>query len=86
MSLEFVVLALWGALSDERPGLSFDRVRVTLRLTVCIGVEPTSSWGHNGSLDTWTVVNMTATKFKPFVFPVSGFAMSNIANVETEGF
>jgi hypothetical protein len=24
---------------------------------------------------------MTAAKFKPFVFPVSGFALSNIANI-----
>jgi hypothetical protein len=31
--MEFV-LSLWGALSDERTGLSFVRVIVTLRLTV----------------------------------------------------
>jgi hypothetical protein len=24
---------------------------------------------------------MTAAKFKPFIFPVSGFALSNIANI-----
>jgi hypothetical protein len=27
------------------------------------------------------VVNMTAAKFKPLVFPVLGFALSNIANI-----
>jgi hypothetical protein len=41
----------------------------------------TNSSRHNGSLDTWTVVNTTAAKFKPLVFPVSGFALSNIANI-----
>jgi hypothetical protein len=35
LGLEFAVLSLWGALSDDRQGLSFYRVRVTLRLTVC---------------------------------------------------
>jgi hypothetical protein len=29
-------------------------------------------------LDTWTVVHTTAAKFKPLVFPVSGFALSNV--------
>jgi hypothetical protein len=33
------------------------------------------------ALHTWTVVNMAAAKFKPFVFPVSGFALSNIAKI-----
>jgi hypothetical protein len=33
------------------------------------------------AVDTWTVVNMTAAKFKLFVFPVSGFALSNRANI-----
>jgi hypothetical protein len=38
----------------------------------------TSSSGHNGSLGTWTVVNVTDAKFEPFVFPVWGFALSDI--------
>jgi hypothetical protein len=46
LGLEFVVLSLLGAFSDERLCLSFVRVRVTLRLTVsqsvCLGVELTS--------------------------------------------
>jgi hypothetical protein len=41
----------------------------------------TSNWRHNGSPDVWMVVNMTAAKFKPFIFPVSGFALSNIARI-----
>jgi hypothetical protein len=45
LSLKFVDLSLWGALSDEKPGVSFVRVRVTLRLTVShsvsLGAEPT---------------------------------------------
>jgi hypothetical protein len=32
-------------------------------------------------LDTWTVVHTAAAKFKPLVFPVSGFALSNVANI-----
>jgi hypothetical protein len=32
-------------------------------------------------LDTSTVVCLTAAKFKPLVFPVSGFALSNVANI-----
>jgi hypothetical protein len=40
-----------------------------------------SSFRYNGSLDTWTVVCLTAAKFKPLVFPVSGFALSNVANI-----
>jgi hypothetical protein len=32
-------------------------------------------------LDTWTVVHTTAAKFKPLVFPVSGLALSNVANI-----
>jgi hypothetical protein len=35
----------------------------------------TSSFRYNGSLVTWTVVCLTAAKFKPLVFPVSGFAL-----------
>jgi hypothetical protein len=30
----------------------------------------TSSSRHNSSLDTWTVLNITAAKFKPLVFPI----------------
>jgi hypothetical protein len=36
---------------------------------------------YNGSLDTWTVVCLTAAKFKPLIFSVTGFALSNIANI-----
>jgi hypothetical protein len=41
----------------------------------------TSSLHYNDSLDTWTVVHMTASKFKPLIFPVSGFDLSNVANI-----
>jgi hypothetical protein len=34
---------------------------------------------YHSSLDTWTVVLMISTKFKPFIFSVWGFALSNIA-------
>jgi hypothetical protein len=40
-----------------------------------------SSFRYNGSLVTWTAVWLTAAKFKPLVFPVSGFALSNVANI-----
>jgi hypothetical protein len=36
---------------------------------------------YNSSLDTWTVVPLTATKFKPLIFSVMGFAMSYIAAI-----
>jgi hypothetical protein len=36
---------------------------------------------YNSSLVTWTVVCLTAPKFKPLIFPVSGFVFSNVANV-----
>jgi hypothetical protein len=41
----------------------------------------TNSSRHNGNLDTWTFVHMTAAKFKPLIFPVLGFSLSNIANI-----
>jgi hypothetical protein len=41
----------------------------------------TSSLHYNDSLDTWTVIHMTADKFKPLIFSVSGFALSNVANI-----
>jgi hypothetical protein len=40
-----------------------------------------SSLGYNGSLVIWTVVCLTATKFKPLVLSVPAFALSNIANI-----
>jgi hypothetical protein len=36
---------------------------------------------YNGSLVTWTVVTLTASKIKPHIFSVSGFAMSYTANM-----
>jgi hypothetical protein len=41
----------------------------------------TRSVHYIDSLDTWTVVHMTAAKFKPFIFSVSGFALPNVANI-----
>jgi hypothetical protein len=37
--------------------------------------------GYNSSLDTWTVVRLTAAKFKPLMFSVSGFSLPNIADI-----
>jgi hypothetical protein len=37
-----------------------------------------NSLGYKGSLVIWTVVCLTATKFKPLVLSVPGFALSNI--------
>jgi hypothetical protein len=39
----------------------------------------TSSLNYNVSLVTWTVIHMTAAKFKPLIFSVLGFALSNVA-------
>jgi hypothetical protein len=36
---------------------------------------------YNGSLVTWTVVNLTTDKFKPRIFSMSGFALSYTANM-----
>jgi hypothetical protein len=40
----------------------------------------TSNLHNNDSLVTWTVIHMTAAKFKPLIYSVSGFALSNAAN------
>jgi hypothetical protein len=39
------------------------------------------SFRYNGSLVTRTVVCLTAAKYKPLVFSVTGFALSNGANI-----
>jgi hypothetical protein len=36
---------------------------------------------YHGSLDTWTVVHMTAAKFEPLIFSVWGLALSNETNI-----
>jgi hypothetical protein len=41
----------------------------------------TSSLHYNDSLDTWTVIHMTASKFKPLIFSVSGSPLSYVANI-----
>jgi hypothetical protein len=41
----------------------------------------TSSLHYNDSLDTLTVIHMTVAEFKPLTFSVSGFALSNVANI-----
>jgi hypothetical protein len=90
--LTVTVLLLWGALSDERTGLSFVRVIVCISksfvriftfymLNMLINVYKiytgplsvqaqysrlcpiSSSFRYNGSLITWTVISLTATKF-----------------------
>jgi hypothetical protein len=41
----------------------------------------TSNLHNNDNLITWTVIHMTAAKFKPLIFSVSCFALSNVANI-----
>jgi hypothetical protein len=41
----------------------------------------TSSLLYYGSLDSWTVVHMTAATFKPLIFSMSGLALANVANI-----
>jgi hypothetical protein len=41
LRLEFVVLSLWGALSDERPGMQRQSHFTVDSQSVCLGVEPT---------------------------------------------
>jgi hypothetical protein len=43
------------------------------------------SFRYYGSLDTWTVVCLTVTKFKPLVFFVTGFALSNFFLIRIVG-
>jgi hypothetical protein len=40
----------------------------------------TSNLHNNDSLVTWTVIRMTAAKFKPLIFSESGSALSNVGN------
>jgi hypothetical protein len=55
LGLKFLVFSKWGALSDERPGLSIvrvrDRVRVTLRQSV--GQAVGMSWHRAHFVDVW---------------------------------
>jgi hypothetical protein len=44
-------------------------------------IMPSSSLRYNGSLATRTVVCLTAAKIKPLLFSVSGFTLSNIADI-----
>jgi hypothetical protein len=44
------------------------------------------SYRYYGSLVTWTVVCLTAAKFKRLIFPVSGFSLSNVANISLSWF
>jgi hypothetical protein len=39
-----------------------------------------SSSCYNSGLVTWTAVCLTVAKFKPFIFSMSGFALSDIVN------
>jgi hypothetical protein len=63
--------------------------RVTLRPTVSQSVSQSvcGDCGQtllqccHGSLDNWTVLQMTAAKLKPFIFFVLGFALSNVENI-----
>jgi hypothetical protein len=41
----------------------------------------TSSLHYSDTLVIWTVIHMTAAKFQPIIFSVSGFALSNVANI-----
>jgi hypothetical protein len=36
---------------------------------------------YNGCLVTWTAVRLTAAKLKPHIFSVSGFVLSDVANI-----
>jgi hypothetical protein len=36
---------------------------------------------YNSSLDTWTVVGLTAAKFKPLMFSVLGFTLPYIEDI-----
>jgi hypothetical protein len=46
----------------------------------------TSNLHNNDSLATWTVIHMTAAKFNPIIFSVSGFALSNVAKFHFHDF
>jgi hypothetical protein len=76
-----------GRVSDEavKYGYGFCATRTIECLYCKLQIHPLVREGvpqkQNSSLDIWTVVNMTPAKFKPFVFPMSGFALSNIGNI-----
>jgi hypothetical protein len=67
----------------------FDTVQVYIyiiglfqsRLGTADYASVTSSLRYHDSLDTCTVLHMTAAKFKPLIFSVSGFTLSNVANI-----
>jgi hypothetical protein len=45
------------------------------------GCARTRSSCYNSCLVTWTVVHLTAVKFKPLIFSVSGFSCSSVVNI-----
>jgi hypothetical protein len=101
--LKVAVLSLWGALSDERSGLSpvnhcqqylihcqnvisFTFYMPHMFYLYAIYTRPLSAQAqyssshYNGSLDTWTVLRLAASKFKPLLFSVLVFALPYIAD------
>jgi hypothetical protein len=54
---------------------------LSVQAQYCISCPIISSSFYNSSLVTWTVVCLTAAKFKPLIFPVSQLALSNVANI-----
>jgi hypothetical protein len=40
-----------------------------------------ANFHYNSNLDPWTVVRFTATKFKPLMLSVSGFALPNMVEI-----
>jgi hypothetical protein len=54
---------------------------VQSRLGTADYVLVTSSLHYNDSLDTRTVIHMTAAKFEPLIFSVSGLALSRETNI-----
>jgi hypothetical protein len=100
-----VMLCLWGALSNERSGLSpvsllavfspwsksniiyifmshvwciYSIYKVSAQAQYSRSCPIICSLRYNSSLDTWTVVRLTAAKLKPLMFSVLGFALPYI--------
>jgi hypothetical protein len=71
-------MSLWDTLSDDRLGLLFVNQRLQM-LVLCQYVHKYLC--YHSSLDTWMVIHVTTTKYKPIIFSVLGFALSSIVTI-----
>jgi hypothetical protein len=66
---DLIYLRQFGHLNDRMPNRQWSAAYAQFLHTI---------YGYDNSSDTWKVVCLTATKFKPLIFFVVSFALSNV--------